>query len=101
MRSPTYLTATFLLLSLPFTIAFPTTDTAATLLLPRACTSNGCACWVGTPQGQYCGNTEDIFKGGRYVVKKLGTGGRRGDIFECAPSGKCCRYGPRDYCENP
>lgn len=44
----------------------------------RGCVYNGCVCYEGSPQGQYC------FQGG---------------IYECNPEGKCCYYGRADRCQ--
>lgn len=71
---------------LALAVAAPAPEEAGTL----ACTSNGCACRPGTPQGQYCGWGT--------AVTRLGRGGSIYDAYECNPSGGCCRYGPRDDC---
>lgn len=41
------------------------------------CVYDGCECWPGTPQGEYC----------------LGD-----NVYECSPDGSCCNYGYRDSC---
>lgn len=41
------------------------------------CTNNGCRCYPGSPQGQYC----------------LGD-----NVYECNPGGGCCIYGYRKSC---
>lgn len=43
----------------------------------RSCIPNGCRCYPGTPQGQYC----------------LGS-----NVYECNPRGGCCLYGYRESC---
>ncbi|KAF3105169.1 hypothetical protein TWF594_005752 [Orbilia oligospora] len=55
------------------------------------CVPNGCKC-NPVPQGQYCGWCS--------AVTNAGTGGSWSDVFECNPSGGCCRYGPRASCNN-
>ncbi|KAK6348004.1 hypothetical protein TWF718_005825 [Orbilia javanica] len=53
------------------------------------CVPNGCKC-NPVPQGQYCGWCS--------AVTNPGNGGSWSDVFECNPSGGCCRYGPRSSC---
>ena len=57
----------------------------------RSCVYNGCACDVGTPQGQYCGCALPY-------ITNFGNGGGMYDIYECNPSGGCCDYGWSDVC---
>lgn len=45
-------------------------------LVKRSCEYNGCRCTIG-PGGLVCHN---------------------GDVYQCAPNGNCCYYGPRDSC---
>lgn len=63
----------------------------------RACKSNGCTCYKGTKQGQYCYND---FKPetGTYYVQKAGSGHKANDRYECNPSAGCCDYGPSSVC---
>ncbi|RVD84892.1 uncharacterized protein DFL_003229 [Arthrobotrys flagrans] len=55
----------------------------------RACSSNKCKCAEGTKAGVYCGRCG--------AVTSLGSGGIN-DVYQCASSGECCRYGPRSSC---
>ncbi|KAK6358068.1 hypothetical protein TWF730_007423 [Orbilia blumenaviensis] len=55
------------------------------------CDPNGCTCRPSV-QGQYCGWC--------YAVTNPGRGGSWSDVFECNPSGGCCRYGPRASCSS-
>ncbi len=41
------------------------------------CIYDGCRCYIGTPQGQYCYGS---------------------NVYECNPTGKCCSYGYRQSC---
>lgn len=57
----------------------------------RQCTP-GCNCYVGTPQGQYCGSCGTVI-GCTSSSNRCWT-----DVYECNPRGGCCRYGHRNSC---
>ncbi|KAF3929966.1 hypothetical protein AA313_de0206920 [Arthrobotrys entomopaga] len=59
----------------------------------RSCTYNGCKCTKGTKAGVYCGWCG--------AITAAGTGGSWSDVYQCASSGDCCRYGARASCVNP
>jgi|SRR3569833_493843 len=57
-----------------------------------SCTNNGCVCWGGSPQGQYCG-----WCGYKGVGPKEGKGVKKENVYECKGE-SCCEYGYRDSC---
>lgn len=63
----------------------------------RSCKYNGCTCYKGTPQGQYCYNDYNP-KTGIYYVQTPGSGHKANDRYECNPQGGCCDYGPSSKC---
>jgi hypothetical protein len=87
-----------LLRRLGLTAALTAGMSALTAIFPEIasaqnCIPNGCKCRPGTSQGQYCGWCD--------AVTNAGNGGKWSDMFECGPSGQCCRYGPRTVCQDP
>ncbi|KAI5843218.1 hypothetical protein BZA05DRAFT_477224 [Tricharina praecox] len=65
------------------------------MLQKRACKNNGCKCRPGTKQGQYCWACNAVRSAGNLNAYPSP---HTGWIFECAPSGGCCAYGPRGSC---
>ncbi|KAH0604946.1 uncharacterized protein H6S33_004928 [Morchella sextelata] len=61
----------------------------------RQCSINGCECVPGIHPSQYCWGCKYVTKGGSDPSVDY-----RGWIYECAPTGRCCTYGPRNSCNN-
>ena len=55
----------------------------------------GCKCVKGLRQGQYCGTCRLNGGTGAYVIS---SGRVAGNVYECAPTGKCCTYGRANDC---
>ncbi|KAL9949057.1 hypothetical protein D7B24_005935 [Verticillium nonalfalfae] len=69
-------------------------DGQAPALEKRACKYNGCKCNSRGKQFRSCGNcvwTDN----GAWVIKKKRV---KNHIYECAPDGGCCDYGPAKDC---
>ena len=66
-------------------------------LVKRACKYNGCKCEPGTTAGIYCFACAQLTDGGDTTAF---SGDVTGWVFQCAESGNCCAYGPRDSCAN-
>ncbi|KAF8244617.1 hypothetical protein K440DRAFT_663368 [Wilcoxina mikolae CBS 423.85] len=108
MRSPRSLDlaslAIFALLFTMYYVFAAPTDTspirrARDLLVERSdtCKDNGCACIVGSAQGQYCwGCSNGVINGGDTSVWNSDW---QSWVFECNPDGGCCAYGLRFSCE--
>jgi len=55
----------------------------------------GCRCVTGLRQGQYCGTCRLNGGTGAYVITR---GRVARNVYECAPNGDCCSYGPANDC---
>ena len=81
------------LLSFASLAAAAALDEKPSLLQPRACTYNGCACVRGLRQGVYCGNC--VVGAGTLAISKKRVNSH---AFECSPQGDCCDYGHASDC---
>ena len=65
------------------------------VLEKRACKYNGCKCTPGTNPGVYCWGCSQVINWGNVGAFSSSP---TGWVFQCARSGNCCAYGPRDSC---